>query len=102
MENFEWIGLGVNAGLVGLFGWVVRHVFQHTIPRLAGTFENSLDKITEAFDKSMAEERRLFREEMKEQRDAIIGVINAQHRFADRLEELLRRLETNGRNSGSR
>jgi glutathionylspermidine synthase len=50
-----WAGIGANIGAISLIAWLVRHTFQHTIPRLADQFAKSLEdtrkSFTEALDK---------------------------------------------------
>lgn len=85
--------IGGYAGLFGLFAWLVRHVFQHTIPRLATAFEKSLERNDQTFQKSLDKCLQTFREEMAEQRRAARDLAN-QDRQA--LEAMARAVEKTG------
>jgi len=59
---------GATAMVIVLVGWLVRRVFTHTIPRLAGDFKEALNNQQALFLKQLEEQRDDFKTALAEQR----------------------------------
>ena len=107
----------ILTALVGLFIWLVKRTYSHTIPRLASTFEKSMEaqrnaaaRLVEDFRESakeqdrffqevIAEQNRVFRDELKEAReDARLQ----RQEFRDELREQRKDFTTELRHLASR
>ena len=89
---------GATGAIILLVTWLVRRVFQHTIPRLAEDFKESLKsqqelfldqlgKQRDDFREALAEQRTDFRESLKDERDQLGRKLD---RLAEAVETLIR------------
>lgn len=60
--------LAVNLGAFTLVSWLVRRVFTHTIPRLAGSFEKERQGLSEQYQRLLSEQRADFQDALESQR----------------------------------
>ena len=60
----------MEMGAFGLIVWLVRHVFTHTVPRLAESFDRQLTRSLDSFERIHREDRDAYREELRLKREA--------------------------------
>ena len=75
-ETGMYINLFSNLGALTFILWLVWRTTNHTIPRLAKSFEDGLEKARQEYREVLAQQRQDFRDILGEQRDF----------FADRIE----------------
>lgn len=82
-DGVSWLYVGANFSAIALVAWLVKHTFQHTIPRLAATFEKAISKLTDDFKSELTacrneltQQRQEFREELRDER-AVTSELNA-------------------------
>lgn len=63
------VGLVTDLGAFGFILWLVHRTFSHTIPRLAGGFEDAIKSMQAAFEKHSDQQREDFREMVQRQRE---------------------------------
>jgi Sec-independent protein translocase protein TatA len=73
--------------VLGLMVWVVKRVFSHTIPRLAGDFKESIAQLQKTFAEQLDLQRKDFKEELQRQR------LDFRESLRDERHDLERKLE---------
>lgn len=90
----------IQVGAFALVAWLVRRVFQHTIPRLSGDFKEALVSQHELFREELRCQRQDFKDELKLQREAFQLALQAEReylgkridRLSDSVEDLVKEL----------
>lgn len=70
--------LAVNLGAFTLVSWLVRRVFTHTIPRLAGSFEKEREALSTQYQTLLSEQRADFQDALEAQRKVYSGQLSQQ------------------------
>ncbi len=103
MDEQAWaavVGASIQGGAFFLVAWLVRRVFQHTIPRLSEDFKESLSTVTKTFKEELREQRNDFKEELRESRKDFHAALQAEReylgkridRLSDGIENLVKEM----------
>lgn len=79
-----------NLGALGIVLWLVVRFSNHTIPRLAKSFEEALSNARADFKEAIADQRQDFFKFAEEQRDFFDTRIEAEHDKVDQFTKLLK------------
>ena len=61
---------------LGLVSWLVRRIFTHTIPRLAGDFKEAMTLQLDSFSRVMKQQRDDFKEDTAQQREDFLSALS--------------------------
>jgi hypothetical protein len=92
----------IQVGAFALVAWLVRRVFQHTIPRLSGDFKEALGSQRDLFKEELRAQREDFKESLKAQLESFQNCLHAEReylakridRLSDNVEELVKELRS--------
>ena len=91
------IDTAINFTAFGVLCILILHVFRHTIPRLAGRFEEAIAVITAAYREDAREQRQVFTEELRLQRQDFKDFLLVQHqeigKLTNSVNDLIHRVE---------
>lgn len=59
----EYFKMAVNGGAFVILAWLIRHTFQHTVPRIVSQFSQSLKEQQGTFQEEMRLERAAHKDE---------------------------------------
>lgn len=79
-----------NLGALGFVFWLVWRTTNHTIPRLAKSFEEGLKDARTDFKEGLKDSRTDFRDGLKQQRDDFASILNEHKTYFTSQVNLLR------------
>jgi len=89
-ETGMYINLFSNLGALTFILWLVWRTTNHTIPRLAKSFEDGLEKARLEYRETLAQQRQDFRDILCEQRDFFADRIESEETKTDKIIQALK------------